>query len=113
MKLTKRQTGLLFEAYRRNDMADSHERSKPLRNRWLGLGTEAIYRPVIDGGLMVFHDGRIPPAKYMGWLCLTPRGVDAFLGAADEFAKKLAELKQNTDYQQSYTAHYSLAGGLC
>jgi hypothetical protein len=61
--MTHRVKQLLFEAYRRNEMSDSWEKEKSIRFRWLGLGTEAAYRPIIDAGLMVFHDGRTPPKR--------------------------------------------------
>lgn len=102
---------LLFEAYRRNDMADSQEKAKPLEKRWLGLGTAAAYRPVLDKGLMVFHNGKVPPKMCMGWLCLTPAGVVAMESCSSEFSEALEKLKK-TNYKRSYLSQYMLAGGL-
>ena len=104
--------GLLFEAYRRNQMADNVERSKPLTRRWLGLGTEAAYRPALRAGLMQFHDGEIPPPRCMGWLCLTTAGVAALKRIEPECQRALASLNADAGYQSSYVAHYQLAGGL-
>mgnify|MGYP001568948645 CR=1 FL=1 len=111
MTLSKRAKGLLFEAYRRNDMANSVEASKPLNRRWLGLGTAAAYRPAIKAGLMQFHDGLIPPARCMGWLCLTDLGIEQYQEYADEFQAALRSLK-GTTYSESYRAQYMLAGGI-
>jgi hypothetical protein len=102
---------LLFEAYRRNDMADAHERSKPLGDRWLGLGTETAYRPALEAGLFRFHNGVTPHARVMGWLCLTNAGVAAMEGHQKEFKKALTALKK-TVYKDSYVSQYQLAGGI-
>ena len=104
--------GLLFEAYRRNDIADTHEKSKPLSQRWLGLGTEAAYRPAIQAGLMQWHDGRTPPPRCSGWLVLTEAGITAMTDHAEEFSRCLSRLKQDSDYQRSYRASFMLAGGI-
>ena len=104
--------GLLFEAYRRNDMADDYERSKPLERRWLGLGTAAVYRPVINEGYKCFHDGKTPPPLCMGWLILTPKGVKALQRLEAEFSDELNTLKKHTDYSASILGNYTLAGGL-
>lgn len=109
---------LLFEAYRRNDMADEHERSKPLLKRWLGLGTEAAYREALESGLMRFHDDQKPPPRCMGWLCLTETGIDALLDNAPQFAAVLEQMKRDQGqngkraYANSYRANYMLAGGI-
>lgn len=103
---------LLFEAYRRNAMADSHERSKSLRHRWLGLGTEAAYRPVLEAGLMVFEDGKVPPPRCMGWLCLTEDGIKAMIARLPRFRPVLAEMLQSEPYRRSFRANFMLAGGL-
>ena len=103
---------LLFEAYRRNQMADGVERSKPLTRRWLGLGTEAAYRPVLRAGLMQFHDGQIPPPRCMGWLRLTVAGAAVLKHIEPECQTKLSSLNANPRYQSSHVAHYHLAGGL-
>jgi hypothetical protein len=103
---------LLYEAYRRNDMADAHEASKPLRDRWLGLGTAAAYRPVLDEGLMVFHDGRTPPRGCMGWLVLTEEGERLFKLLSSEFEAALERLKRTTSYQNSVLSQFTLAGGI-
>jgi hypothetical protein len=103
---------LLFEAYRRNDMSDPFERRKPMTRRWVGLGTEAAYRPAIKAGLMVFHDGIAPPPRCMGWLCLTEKGLVALREFESEFAQRLAFLKGNTAYHNSILSQYTLAGGI-
>lgn len=103
---------LLFEAYRRNDMCDPQERSKPLGIRWLGLGTKSAYEPVLKAGLMMFHNGKLPPKRCMGWLILTPEGEKVFKSMEKEFKKELDRLKEDFYYKNSYISQYSLAGGL-
>jgi hypothetical protein len=114
MKLTMPQKRLLFEAYRRNDMAvESHadwQLKKPLDQRWLGLGSRAAYRSVLDAGLMVFHDGQNPPPRVSGWLVLTSWGVTALFECENEFKQALSDLKRNFDYQRSLRSQYNLAG---
>ena len=66
---------LFFEAHRRLKTADGYECSKPILERWIGLGTEAAYHPALQEGLMVFHDKQNPPPRCMGWLCLTESGL--------------------------------------
>lgn len=106
MRMTQRMKALLFEAYRRNEMClDTHEHSKPMTQRWLGLGTEAAYRPVLDAGLMRFHDGRTPPKRCMGWLCLTEEGVEILKAHEAEFQEKLEQLRK--DNRLSPYASYS------
>ena len=68
---------LLDEALRRNALMT--QRDKNILSRWLGLGTEAEYRPAIKEGLMVFWDKKVPPPRCMGWLCLTEKGVTILL----------------------------------
>lgn len=102
---------LLFEAFRRNDMADEHERHKDITSRWLGLGTAAAYKQAIEGGYMRFFDGRTPPPRCMGWLCLTEKGAEALKELEPQFAEHLAYLKQ-TSYQNSYASRFVLAGGI-
>ena len=102
---------LLFEAYRRNDMGDSHEKSKDLKNRWLGLGTEAAYRAGIEAGYFIFHDGRTPPRGCMGWLVLTDEGIKAMNSLEDEFRTRLDAMKE-AGYGESRFANYQLMGGL-
>lgn len=103
---------LLFEAYRRNDMADDWEKSKPLNQRWLGSGTEAAYRPALNTGLMRFHDGKTPPPHCQGWLCLTQQGIMELEKYEQEFKRALDDLKADSDYKRSYRARYMLAGGI-
>jgi len=97
---------LLFEAYRRSDMADSLEKSKPISQRWLGLGTYTTYSPAIKEGFMRFH--HIPPKRCMGWLVLTEKGITALIDLIPEFHEKLEKLKKNPDYKDSKVAYYSL-----
>lgn len=108
---------LLFEAYRRNAMIDSAnrfeiEKAKPFTKRWLGLGTEAAYRPAIRAGLMVFHDGKTPPPRCMGWLILTKKGAIAYKEHENRLSTKWKSILKDPDYQRSLLAHYQLAGGL-
>ena len=111
-KISKRIESLLFEAYRRNDMADSYEKAKPMNKRWLGLGTEAAYRPAIKAGLMRFFDRRTPPPRCMGWLVLTDDGIKVYESLEEGFSEVMEDIKQNTNYSKSYTANYILMGGL-
>jgi len=106
---------LLFEAYRRNDMArfDKSEQAKPLHRRWLGLGTAAAYRSVIQAGLMTFHNGNIPHKRCMGWLCLTDKGIIAMKTLAAKFRfQEQIDLKSKYDYKKSIEFNYMLFGGL-
>lgn len=110
----KRVLGLLFEAYRRNDMArhDSWERQKPLTTRWLGLGTESAYRPLLTAGLMRWHNDRPPPKRCMGWLCLTKQGAKALYKHRHDFKQALTTMKAQADYSRSYYSQYMLMGGI-
>lgn len=112
LKLSTSQKSFLFEAYRRNQMADKHERSKPLGARWLGLGTAAAYRPMLHAGLMEFHDLRHPPQRCMGWLVLTNLGIRALRQCTPEFKEVYARLAADPRYQSSYLSHYQLVGGI-
>jgi len=103
---------LLFEAYRRNRRADDTENRKPLEQRWLGLGSKSAYRPVLEAGLMRFHDGKNPPPRCMGWLVLTPKGVTAMKALEAEFAEVMDRLEANPEYQRSIRANYMMAGGV-
>jgi len=89
MKLTSKQKRLLLEAFRRNSMKHSYELSKPILCRWLGLGTEAAYRPVLQAGLMRWWDGRKPAKRCMGWLCLTEKGLEVLFDSYPEFQRDL------------------------
>jgi len=105
---------LLFEAYRRNEQAKAKNDDKihqPIENRWLGLGTAAAYREGIDAGLFVFHDGRTPPPRCMGWLVLTKAGITAMNSMEDEFKEILKRMKAR-GYDSTLHANYMLAGGL-
>lgn len=103
---------LLFEAYRRNKMSDLHEQSKPLKLRWLGLGTYSAYRPVLDAELMNWHDGRKPPKRCMGWLILTPKGIALFKQLEKEFEAHYHKMVNSGYYSNSLRANYTLAGGI-
>lgn len=103
---------LLFEAYRRNEMACSLELSKPLNKRWLGLGTEAAYRPAIKEGLMTWFDGKVPPVRCMGWLVLTTKGIATIHSLDAEFSKRMKELNDMEEYKNSWRSQYQLAGGM-
>ena len=113
MRISKTIKGLLFEAYRRNCSPLNYDiKDQPLRQRWLGLGTEAAYRSVINAGLMVFFDGKVPPRCCMGWLVLTPEGITLFNELSEEFEKEMQKLRADPEYRRSYWANYTLAGGL-
>lgn len=102
---------LLFEAYRRNHMADTWEQNKPLTKRWLGLGTYTAYKPILNAGLMRWHNGKQPPMRCMGWLCLTTAGASALQEYEKEFSTILAALK-TVGYDRTLKAQYTLAGGI-
>lgn len=112
-KYTIRVRRLLFEAYRRNEMAKTNpsENIKPLNQRWLGLGSKSAYLPVLKAGLMRFHDGELPPPRCMGWLCLTDAGVDRMRELEPEFKKVLDEMKAQ-GYEKTVYAQFMLAGGV-
>lgn len=112
MKISSRARALLFEAYRRNNMADPHEQSKPLSQRWLGLGTRSAYKAALDGGYMRWHDGRQPADRCMGWLVLTDKGIKALEELSAEFKEDLDRLNRSTSYQKSVVSQYTLAGGI-
>lgn len=102
---------LLFEAYRRLQMQDSCEQAKPLLKKWVGLGTEAAYRPALNEGLFRFHDDRKPYKRCMGWLCLTEKGAALLQENEAEF-KRLLEGMKASGYDNSIIANYTLAGGI-
>lgn len=102
---------LLFEAYRRNQMCDDFEKGKPLEKRWLGLGTEAAYRPALEQGLMAFHDGRVPPKRCMGWLVLTQEGIKAMEKLEEEFKTVLDDMVRS-GYLDTLLANYQMLGGI-
>jgi hypothetical protein len=105
-RLRSKEYRLLFEAYRRNEMTlDQVERSKPLSERWLGLGTAAAYRPVLDAGLMRFFDGKTPPVRCMGWLCLTELGIQKMKEYEGEF-------KGSIPAYTHYSWTYMMANGI-
>lgn len=102
-KLKLRQLQLLREAIRRNIIADSCEKAKELRHRWLGLGTAAAYRPMTESGYMQFTS-QIPPRGCMGWLTLTDAGVELFKEYENFFEFRPEEIHGIASYQ--------LAGGI-
>ena len=102
-KFPKAVKQLLFEAYRRNEMTlDAQNMLTPLHRRWLGLGTEAAYRPVIVAGLMKFWDDKTPRRGCMGWLVLTEKGIAAMMQYNDEFAEVVAKLRESQDILLRY-----------
>jgi hypothetical protein len=103
---------LLFEAYRRSEMGDAQERSKPIGKRWVGLGTVAAYRPGIAAGLFMFVNDSPPSPRCMNWLVLTEKGVTALIDNIEEFVDELRRLRTDPAYNRSMQSHYSLAGGL-
>jgi len=111
MKLSTTQKKLLFEAYRRNNIEHSTEQGRPIEERWLGLGTDAAYRQMIDSGLMQFHNNHIPPTRCMGWLVLTNLGIKAIKEYESEFKEILDGMKRS-GYDRSILANFQLAGGI-
>jgi hypothetical protein len=109
-KISKAVRRLLFEAYRRNQKRDSFMQGQALLDRWLGLGTEAAYRPVLKAGLMRFSSG--PPAKRcMGWLVLTRKGANLMRALTPEFIDRMNALV-GAGYNDSLAARFQLAGGI-
>lgn len=94
----------LRDAVRRIKIADNIEQQQPMTKKWLGLGTYAEYRPLINKGLFVFHNGQKPPARCMGWLCLTSKGVKWF-----EENRVHVEERVNSDLKNNALAHYQLS----
>ena len=92
-------------------MADVVEKSKPLDQRWLGLGSLSAYKPAIEDGLMTWHDGRVPPQRCMGWLVLTKKGIATLRDHESEFKDVLNAMKIN-GYGRTLYAHYMLMGGV-
>ena len=84
---------LLYEAYRRNVMLPAQDKLNPLTKRWLGLGTLAQYAPMLDNGLMKWHDFPSPPPHCPGWLCLTDQGAALLLDNIEEFVIRYQEEK--------------------
>lgn len=98
----------LTEAHRRIKNGDRHEKSKPILQKWVGLGTAAAYRPMLKLGLMRFHDYKTPPPRCMGWLCLTVKGLKQLRILQKE---QKAHLKSVCE-EKSLENQYMLAGGL-
>jgi len=73
-KLNWVQYQLLLEALRRFTMRD---RNKTLRYEWTGLGTYAVYRPVIEADLMESIDApKLCKARRLDqWWRLTDKGA--------------------------------------
>lgn len=73
---------LLVEALRRFECfavrRDGKKWTKEdLMNAWIGLGTEADYRPTVEAGLMRIAVGASYPDRgCMGWWGLTERGAN-------------------------------------
>lgn len=108
-KLGSRQKALLFEAYRRYKMYTGTR--LPITEQWLGLGTEAAYRTMINAGFMKFFDGVTPEPRCMGWLVLTKKGVKILHEYENEFKERLEEMKK-LGYEKSILANFQLAGGI-
>lgn len=109
--MNKNTLACLFEAYRRNEMADNHEKHKPLIDRWLGLGTATAYKTTIDAGLMRWWNGKEPTPRAMGWLCLTEPGIAELERLTPEFKAELKRMK-DAGYDRSLQSQFMLAGGL-
>jgi hypothetical protein len=98
MKMSIKVERLMNEAIRRYCLFHAGE---PLRNAWIGLGTATEYKPAIDEGLMIFHDGVKPYKRCMGWLILTDKGTTLFLQMI------AAHMNTHCDLN-SYSNHYEL-----
>lgn len=64
----------LTEALRRHFLNSDLNRRKVITEQWLGLGTEADYRPAIQEGYMTWISGQ-PAPRIMGWLKVTEKGA--------------------------------------
>jgi hypothetical protein len=94
---------LMAEALRRSRMPA--EKHKPLLQRWVGLGTEAAYRPALRAGLLRWVGSETPRPRIMGWLQLTEKGA--------AFLLDNAELLLSTKTGPGGTLqYYQVAGGL-
>ncbi len=91
---------------------DVFDKDKSITQRWIGLGTSAAYRPALNEGLMVFHDGRTPPVRCMGWLVLTEKGAALLEEHGSMFQEILDKLNKIPEYRHSYVANFQLTGGL-
>lgn len=94
---------ILFEAFRRNKISDSHELSNPMNKRWLGLGYKTTYKMAVEDGYMAWVFGP-PQDRCMGWLHLTDKGVEALNLLIPEFEEKWEKMEKS-----SYSG-YSLIG---
>lgn len=109
MKLTRPLKRILLEAYRRSKMFSPHERSKPILQQWLGLGSKSAYKSALNAEVMRWWDGK-PPFKYCtGWLCLTKKGLEAMQQCEKEFKEIIDNAKR---YKESYQERYMLMGTL-
>lgn len=110
--ITTAQKRLLFEAFRRGTLFDAIEKSKPITQQWRGLGTTSTYRSVINAGLMKFYNGRTPACGCKGWLVLTQAGVEAMESFREEFQRQMDYLLTQTNYANSLSAKFFLAGAV-
>ena len=75
-KMTDNLRILLFEALRRWIIWGDN---KSLTEAWTGLGCKTTYKSALNAGLMEWVYGP-PKTGTMGWLKLTPKGVDVLRG---------------------------------
>ena len=99
---------IMFEAYRRNDMANIRQDPRTLTERWLGLGTISAYRPAIDKGLMRWIDGPAPHKYCRGRLVLTTSGAVLLQELSTEFNKILCKMKDDKRYITALSTNYQL-----
>lgn len=86
---------ILFEAFRRNKIADSCDLSKPMNKRWLGLGYKTTYKVAVEDGYMAWIFGA-PKDRCMGWLHLTDKGVEALNLLIPEFEEKWEKMEKSS-----------------
>jgi len=104
--------GFMLEAHRRIEIGDDAERGLPLTRKWVGLGTAAAYKPMVEAGYMTFHDGKIPPPRCMGWLVFTETGAAKYQELLPDLQRAYAEFQKAIKGGNGYLWEYSLFGGL-
>ncbi len=71
-RLKAQERQCLIEAHRR--LVNFHRGENPL-TAWSGLGHRTDYKQVLESDLMRWMDDKGPPARCMGWLILTTKGL--------------------------------------
>ena len=99
--ISKKLRTIMFDAYRRRDILKYKD--IPITQQWLGLGSQSVYRPALEKGLMRWAIEE-PPKRCQGWLCITENGLELLDELSPEFGKSLKEIKSGPngvlyDYQ--------------